>query len=100
MSGLPSNERPSLNTHDESTYTSWEGGSKSFISRVVDVNKQLYELAPDVDIRAPRGGHTGSHVSVRPCYEEVKHCVELICQSIAASSSKVSAEPRVLTILT
>ncbi|KAB8260097.1 hypothetical protein BDV32DRAFT_158975 [Aspergillus pseudonomiae] len=91
VSGLPLNGRPSLNIHDESTYTSREGESKSSISRVVDVNKQLYELAPDVDIRAPRGGYTGSHVSVRPCYEEVKHCVELIRQSIAASSSKVAS---------
>ncbi|KAE8158795.1 hypothetical protein BDV40DRAFT_307507 [Aspergillus tamarii] len=89
--GLPSNERPSLNIHAESAYTSKANESKGSTLRVVDVNRQLYELAPEFDIRALSGGYTGSYASVRPCYDEVKYCVALICQSIATSSRKVTS---------
>ncbi|KAE8328336.1 hypothetical protein BDV39DRAFT_192208 [Aspergillus sergii] len=91
VSGSPSNERPSLNIHAESTYTSRAGESNIPNLRVVDVNKQLYELAPEFGVRAPTGGYTGSYASVRPCYDELKYCVALICQSIATSSSKVTS---------
>lgn len=99
MSGSPSKERPSLNIHAESTYTSRAGESNISTLRVVDVNKQLYELAPEFGVRAPTGGYTGSYASVRRCYDELKYCVALICQSIATSSSKVSIELRDLIIL-
>ncbi|KAE8416991.1 hypothetical protein BDV36DRAFT_309726 [Aspergillus pseudocaelatus] len=91
MPGLPSNERPSLIIHAESTYTRRASESKGSTLRVVDVNKHLYELAPEFDIRAPSGYYTGSYASVRPCYDEVKHCVALICQSITTLSSKVTS---------
>ncbi|OGM46949.1 hypothetical protein ABOM_004419 [Aspergillus bombycis] len=91
VSNSPSNERPSLNIHAESTYMNSEGESKSSISRVADVNKQLYELAPGFDIRVPSDDHMGCYASVRPCYEEVKNCVALICRSIVTSSSKVTS---------
>ncbi|PIG83165.1 hypothetical protein AARAC_010186 [Aspergillus arachidicola] len=61
VSGSPSNERPSLNIHAESTYTSRAGESNISTLRVVDVNKQLYELAPEFGVRAPTGGYTGSY---------------------------------------
>ncbi|KAE8383492.1 hypothetical protein BDV26DRAFT_301652 [Aspergillus bertholletiae] len=91
VSSLTSSERPSLNIHTKNTYTRRTGESKSPTLKVVDVNKQLYNLAPEFDIRAPIGGNKGSHELVRAFYDEVKYCVALICQSIATSSSMVNS---------
>jgi hypothetical protein len=60
---------------------------------VIDVNKELYYLASNLDQRAPKSRSRrphAAHASVKPFYSEIRHCVALICRNIMLSSRKVS----------
>ncbi|KAL2814985.1 hypothetical protein BJX63DRAFT_431089 [Aspergillus granulosus] len=86
-------ELPSVQTLLEThTLTAFTDNSQRHLEAnmsVVDINKMLYQLAPDFYQRAPRNRAQRARHAPKPFYPEMEKCVALICHSLFLSSKNL-----------